>query len=143
MLSHPVKTHVFCENNLICYFLHKLFFSVSSGGAELIPSLKSDNPSEIGKTFYITAKYKRLLHAAEHFKVMKRSTEDRCDEFNYENRHLFSGFRDEDETFLSSAEKQYLIKQCLNMITSTDMGSIPGVVKKTILYKDRPVGKSL
>lgn len=61
-------------------------------------------------------------------------------EFVYKERHLFYGFNDEDSTFLSSAEKQYLIRQCMNGIIVTDIESIPGVTKAT-LYKDRPVGK--
>ena len=118
------------------------FDLVSSGGAELLASLKSDDPTDPGRTFYITATYSRLLHAAEEFKVTKLLAEGQNAEFVYEDRHLFNGFNEEDNTFLNSAEKQYLIRQCLNTIIVTDIESIPGVTKATI-YKDRPVGKML
>jgi len=111
---------------------------VSSGGAYLLASLKSDDPADPGRTFYITATYNRLLHAAEEFKVTKLRTDGEKAEFLYQDRHLFSEFHEEDSHFLTSAEKQYLIKQCLNTIVVTDIESIPGVAKATI-YKDRPV----
>ena len=117
-----------------------LFTAVSSGGAYLLASLKSDDPADPGRTFYITATYNRLLHAAEEFKVTKLLTEGQKAEFVYKDRHLFSGFHEENGSFLTSAEKQYLIKQCLNTVIVTDIESIPGVAKATI-YKDRPVGE--
>ena len=117
------------------------WFSVAAGGAELVTSLKSDDPTDPGRTFYITATYNRLLHAAEEFKTTKKLIEGHKTEFVYQERHLFNGFNEEDDSFLTSAEKQCLIRQCLNLIIVTDIDSIPGVAKATV-YKDRPVGKS-
>ena len=113
---------------------------VSSGGADLVTSLKSDELTDPGRTFYITATYNRLLLAAEEFKVTKLLIEGQKADFVYKDRYLFSGFSEESDNFLTSAEKQYLIRQCLNTIFVTDIESIPGVPKAT-LYKDRPVGK--
>ena len=126
-----------CQSNCLILIDFNL---VSSGGADLLASLKSDDPTDPGRTFYITATYSRLLHAAEEFKVTKLLVEGQKAEFVYQDRHLFNGFNEEDNTFLNSAEKQYLIRQCLNSIIVTDIESIPGLAKAAI-YKDRPVGK--
>ena len=120
--------------------MYLFFFIASAGGAELIASLKSDDACDVGRTYYITAAHCRLLHAAEKFKIVKKTIEGHKEEFVFENRHMYQGYRDKDDDFLYSAEKQFLILQCLKDMTAADMGFIPGVPKAT-LYKDRPVGK--
>ncbi len=71
---------------------------------------------------------------------MKKSQNGFKEEFNYDHRHRFSCFTEEDEGFLSSAEKQFLIMKCLNSINADGMGTIPGFPKAT-LYADRPISK--
>eukprot|EP00794_Sanderia_malayensis_P019137 gene19137-21054_t len=122
------------------WLLNLIKAPVLSGGADLIPSVKSDDSDESKRTYYVSASCERLLKAADKYRIMKMTEEGFRQDFSYENRHKFPGFTDDsNDTFLSSSEKQFLILQCLNDINATsELGSVPGF-PKAILYADRPV----
>ncbi|XP_025901334.1 anoctamin-10 isoform X2 [Nothoprocta perdicaria] len=97
----------------------------ANGGAQLLvkPLVTGDGDQNI---YLVGASHFRLLLGAETVGLVKECTDNSMRTFTYSSRKTFKGFADDNQSFLTMAECQYIIKHELENLRAKDEKIIPG-----------------
>ncbi|KAM6909730.1 anoctamin-10 [Xenentodon cancila] len=130
------------KQEAIVWLLSRIRDKQQNGGAELlveqlgpgIAAREKDNPN----MFLVGASRDRLLSGAEDVGLFKEYSDGSMRAFTCFNKHEFKDFKGDGDSFLSTAECQYIIKHELDTLRSKDESHVPGYTQAK-LY----LGKSI
>ncbi|XP_064410977.1 anoctamin-10 isoform X2 [Latimeria chalumnae] len=114
----------------IDWLIKRISGKTKDGGAHLmikpLQKFSDKNEPENPNIYFIGASRIRFLFGAEAVGLVRECTDGSMRNFTYSNRKIFKGFEDDNEDFLTMAERQYIIKQELEHLRAKDETMIPG-----------------
>lgn len=113
------------------WLIKKIMDKKTKGGAQLLarPLMEKEDDAhavENSNIYVIGASRKRLLIGAEAVGLAKECTDGAIRVFTYDNRKLFRDYEEDNDDFLTMAERQYIIKRELEHLRAKDETMIPG-----------------
>ncbi|XP_060060838.1 anoctamin-10 isoform X1 [Erinaceus europaeus] len=115
---------------ILCLLLSNHVYFLFSKGAQLLfrPLLNKYEKETLGNQnlYLVGASNIRLLLGAEALGLVKECNDGTMRAFTYRTRNNFKGFDDNNDTFLTMAECQFIVKHELENLRARDESMIPG-----------------
>lgn len=134
------------KEEAIAWLLSRIREREQNGGAELLveqlgPGVGAEE-KENPNMFLVGASVQRLLCGAESLGLFKEYTDGSMRAFTYANKHNFNDFTGDGDSFLSTAECQYIIKHELDTLRAKDEKHVPGYTQAK-LYPGKSIIRRL
>ncbi|XP_061570872.1 anoctamin-10-like isoform X1 [Cololabis saira] len=118
------------KEEAVAWLLGRIRDKQQNGGADLLVeqlgpgagAQEKDNPN----MFVVGASRQRLLSGAEDVGLFKEYSDGSMRAFTCTNKHQFKDFKGDGDSFLSTAECQYVIKHELDTLRAKDETHVPG-----------------
>ncbi|XP_040020148.2 anoctamin-10 isoform X1 [Gasterosteus aculeatus] len=134
------------KEEAITWLLSRIRDTQYNGGAELLveqlgpgaDAQEKENPN----MFLVGATWQRLLSGAEDLGLFKEFNDGSMRAFTCANKYNFKDFKGDGDSFLSTAECQYIIKHELDTLRAKDETHVPGL-SRVKLYPGKSVIRRL